>query len=342
MHRPRWLTRLAKDVREFAAFRRRRVATSPVRWAFDGGAIDAVRVSADGTVSVEGWSTDLAGFGNRLRLEQGGRQVNPTHVFRVRRPDVEQALGTSGFLGVVAEFITDEPGGAALEIADGPRVALDLPHGAATHYAPLRNTEQVFKRHEIYGSGPPSPVVSPDTLALAQQLAPPVLDVGCGAGALVVALRATGLDAVGIELEGDRIESALLAAARPHVRLYDGSLPLPYSDRAFESVVCAEVLEHLDGFDGMIAELCRVARGTVLVTVPDCSAIPRGHAHFAVPWHLLEGTHVNFFTQQSLARCLRRYAESIEFARIGEVRCDSMSFHTSLVARVSLPRERQG
>ena len=165
-----------------------------------------------------------------------------------------------------------------------------------------------------------------------------MLDVGCGSGALVAALRSEGIEAYGLELTGERIEVALLAAARPHVTLYDGSLPLPWPPRSVESVVCTEVLEHIVGFEALVTELYRVARRAVLVTVPDCSAIPRGHAHFVVPWHLLESTHVNFFTQQSLERSLREGAETIEFARVGEVRCDSMTFYTSLAALVSLRR----
>ena len=334
-----WLRRLLRDARDFRALRRRRLEAIEVRFAFAGGAIDGVRVFSDGTISVEGWSTNLTAFGERLRLERDGRQLGPTHVFRTRRPDVEHAIGNKGLFGAVGEFITDDPGEAVLSIADGPRIVVRLPHGAATHYATLRNSDRVLGRQEIYASGPPSPVISAETLTLARRLPPPVLDVGCGSGALVAALRAEGIEAYGLELQGDRIETALLPSARPYVTLYDGSVPLPYAERSFESVVCAEVLEHIVGFEAVIAELYRVARTAVLVTVPDCSAIPRGHAHFVVPWHLLESTHVNFFNQHSLEQCLREGAASIEFARVGEVRCDSMSFYTSLAAFVSLQRQ---
>ena len=149
-----WFRRLVRDAREFRAFRRRRLEAIDIRHAFAGGAIDAVRVFSDGTVSVEGWSTNLAAFGNRLRLEHEGRQSAPTHVFRTRRPDVDRAIGNDGLMGAVCEFITDEPGEAVLAIADGPRITLRLPHGAATHYGPLRSCDRVLGRQEIYASGP--------------------------------------------------------------------------------------------------------------------------------------------------------------------------------------------
>jgi hypothetical protein len=83
-----------------------------------------------------------------------------------------------------------------------------------------------------------------------------------------------------------------------------------------------------------VAELARLASDRLFVTVPDMSAIPRGYHHGVVPWHLLESTHVNFFTQASLEALLAPTATRVEIARIGQVVCDRMSYYTSLAAVV--------
>ena len=45
-------------------------------------------------------------------------------------------------------------------------------------------------------------------------------------------------------------------------------LALPYPDRAFDAVVCLRLLPHSISWTGLIAELCRVARRTVIVDYP--------------------------------------------------------------------------
>ncbi|MDH4067097.1 MAG: hypothetical protein OEW19_22075, partial [Acidobacteriota bacterium] len=61
-----------------------------------------------------------------------------------------------------------------------------------------------------------------------------------------------------------------------------------------------------------------------------------GYRHGVVPWHLLEATHVNFFTQHSLEAALAPHAGQIEMARIGAVRCGSLFYYTSLAASAVL------
>lgn len=54
--------------------------------------------------------------------------------------------------------------------------------------------------------------------------------------------------------------------------------------------------------------------------------------HGVVPWHLLESTHVNFFTQHSLHALLAPHASRIDMSRLGLVQCDRMHFYSSLAA----------
>ena len=77
--------------------------------------------------------------------------------------------------------------------------------------------------------------------------------------------------------------------------------------------------------------MARIAR-RALITVPDASEIPTLFPHHVVPWHLLESTHVNFFTQTSLARVLLPLFPRVRFLRLGEFRVNGTRVFTSLVA----------
>jgi ubiquinone/menaquinone biosynthesis C-methylase UbiE len=116
------------------------------------------------------------------------------------------------------------------------------------------------------------------------------------------------------------------------VTLYSGELPLPFPHKRFGSAVCTEVLEHVADYQSLLAEIARVCKGTVVVTVPDMSAIPTCCPHFVVPWHLLEGTHVNFFNQTSLGKLLRRHFASVELAKIGPFDVNGTRLFTSVMA----------
>ncbi|HLH65921.1 MAG TPA: glycosyltransferase [Solirubrobacteraceae bacterium] len=89
-----------------------------------------------------------------------------------------------------------------------------------------------------------------------------VLDVGCGPhGLSIVAPEATfaGIDV----MFGEPVAAHMVAlCARPG--------PLPFADRAFDTVVCLDVVEHVAPGEraGFVAELARVAAHRVLVACP--------------------------------------------------------------------------
>jgi 2-polyprenyl-3-methyl-5-hydroxy-6-metoxy-1,4-benzoquinol methylase len=320
--------------------RQRQRSVIPIHRPIATGVVDCVRVHLDGTVSAEGWATDLQALREALRLRIGSKVVGPDHAFRVSRPDVEVLHPQAdGFLGAVVEWILqpDEVARpAALLAGDTEPVPFTVPPLAETAYAGFRTEPAVLGRDRIYGSGPPVDVVSHEILALARRLPPPILDFGCGAGALVRALRREGIEAYGLDLDDERIRTHLIDEVGRWITLYDGALPAPFPDERFASVACSEVIEHIPRPERTIAELARLASERLLVTVPDMSAIPRGFAHAVVPWHLLEATHINFFTQHSLERALAPVARSVEIARLHAVRCDRLQFHMNLAALVTL------
>jgi SAM-dependent methyltransferase len=176
-------------------------------------------------------------------------------------------------------------------------------------------------------------VVAEEVLALAKELPGPVLDFGCGSGPLVRALREGGVDARGLELDRPAIADSIAEDVRPHITLYAGSFPTPFPDKTFASVVLVEVLEHISDYEAALGEAARLTREHLLITVPDISAIPQCYPHHVVPWHLLESTHLNFFTQQSLTNALAKHFRTIEIAKICSEEVDGTRFFTNLVAR---------
>jgi SAM-dependent methyltransferase len=200
------------------------------------------------------------------------------------------------------------------------------------HYRPLLSTREVLHREHIYGSGPPNATVHPEVLELAKQLKGPLLDFGCGRGALIGELQQLGIEAYGLELDSAIIRESIPRQRIGAIVLYDGSFPAPFEDGRFRSIMCSEVLEHVPDYQSAIRDIARLAIETVIFTVPDMSAIPIGFRHGAVPWHLLEGTHVNFFTQQSLKQALQAHFSKIEFGRVGLSHFNGSMFYVSLVA----------
>lgn len=284
------------------------------------GHLDTIDGDPSPVLRVSGW-LDGGGPVPVVLRYRDGTTAQPRFVFRVPRPDVVQAGASAlDFAGFVAEFdVTGRP--ASIEFLRQVH-PVPNPERFATlspHYGVLLETERVFSREEIYGHGPPTDA-NPDVVKLCRHLTGRVLDFGCGNGDLVARLRATGTEAFGIELDTPRITAALRPEAAAFVTLYDGALPLPYDDGAFDGVVATEVLEHIPDPARIVHELGRICRGRLLVTVPDMTSIPAAFQTGMVPWHLLEDTHVNFFTPRSLTALFRGTFAPITYFRIGDAR----------------------
>lgn len=96
-----------------------------------------------------------------------------------------------------------------------------------------------------------------------------VLDVGCGTGILVDALRERGYQAEGMDTD----ETVMQKMVGPH---REGAIEvIPHEDASFDVVVATEVLEHLpvDIYDEARRELGRVAGRQVIVTVPNAEPL---------------------------------------------------------------------
>ena len=99
-----------------------------------------------------------------------------------------------------------------------------------------------------------------------------VLEVGCSWGMVLASINARrpGLHA-GIDIAPWNVDLARLLCPSLGFRVADAK-KLPYADRSFDTVVAAEILEHLLWPDEVflaLSEALRVARERVLITVPD-------------------------------------------------------------------------
>jgi SAM-dependent methyltransferase len=302
--------------------------------------LETLELDPSGIIRVSGWS--------RVRFESNAvprvfldRENIPfLQHYRIERADVKSVIKDINvpqagiiFEYLVPESVTSKPFRSISIALDDLEVHFEGEFGFVNpHYRGLFDSQRVYHRENIYGCGPPNSAVSPDTLALAKKLPGPVLDFGCGSGALITELRTLGVEAHGLELDSPPIRQSIQPDVAPHITLYDGQLPSPFSAGSFRSVFCSEVLEHIPQFEAAIRDIARLATERVIFTVPDASVIPLGFRHALVPWHLLEGTHVNFFNQTSLRRALEPHFSSIDFGRISPCTMNDSPFYVSLVA----------
>ncbi|MEM6462049.1 MAG: bifunctional 2-polyprenyl-6-hydroxyphenol methylase/3-demethylubiquinol 3-O-methyltransferase UbiG [Pseudomonadota bacterium] len=90
-----------------------------------------------------------------------------------------------------------------------------------------------------------------------------ILDLGCAGGFMSEALAAKGASVTGIDPAARAIEAAKKHAEQSGLRIsYDVGVGerLPYIDSSFDSVVCVDVLEHVDDLERVIAEIARVLK----------------------------------------------------------------------------------
>jgi ubiquinone/menaquinone biosynthesis C-methylase UbiE len=161
-----------------------------------------------------------------------------------------------------------------------------------------------------------------------------VLDLGCGAGRFVAALREAGADPVGVELAEAALERARRNVPGADLRLVapGGALPLGHGE--VDLAWCSEVLEHVPDTVAFLTEVRRVLRrgGRLLVTVPDHGRFKRtllALANYDAHYDPL-GQHVRFYTRRSLTRAL--HATGFERVELGALGGPPLLRH-ALVAR---------
>jgi 2-polyprenyl-3-methyl-5-hydroxy-6-metoxy-1,4-benzoquinol methylase len=98
-----------------------------------------------------------------------------------------------------------------------------------------------------------------------------ILDVGTGTGRAAIALARRGAIATGVDASAE-----MLAVAKRRAQESDAVVTfiqgdahaLDFADKSFDSVVCLRVLMHTPDWRRSLRELCRVARGRVVLDYP--------------------------------------------------------------------------
>ncbi len=146
-----------------------------------------------------------------------------------------------------------------------------------------------------------------------------VLDLGCGEGVLTHQWAQQLADGrvVGIDLEDPKLRSEWATRERPNLEFVgvDGDpLPLAFADDEFDLVAATEVLEHVPDPAATVAEMARVARTHMLVSVPR-EPLWRG-LNMARGAYLRElgntPGHINHFSKRAFIDLLGRYGTVLE------------------------------
>ena len=254
----------------------------------------------------------------------------------------QPAQPAKNFVGTNTRTAVERP--VAVQVASPPQqpIVADTPIRQAAaqgeislpYYEALTRAAvdgKVLQRKDIYGSGPPNETANPEIVSLLlQHCQAPVLDVGCGIGVYVAALHDRGIIATGLEIDPAYVSTA--QALKRNVQLYAGD-SIPFEDGTFDTAIAIEVLEHIPDWEHTLREMIRVARRCVVISVPNIGAIPAMSRHLVVPWHLLEGSHENFFTREILEAYLRRIPGiTSTVTTYGEFRISGEVFHNHVFA----------
>lgn len=106
----------------------------------------------------------------------------------------------------------------------------------------------------------------------AEGTAPKVLEVGCGAGRLAIAMAQAGYDVSCLDVSPEALAKAQANAEKKGVFSITWrqgfAEKTPFADKSFDAITCCHTLEHVKDLAQTVAEMKRVATKGVVVIVP--------------------------------------------------------------------------
>jgi ubiquinone/menaquinone biosynthesis C-methylase UbiE len=144
-----------------------------------------------------------------------------------------------------------------------------------------------------------------------------ILDVGCGEGVLTEqwADRIAPGRIVGIDLEDPKLAAEWAGRQRHNLTFANMEVErLEFGDGEFDLVAATEVLEHVTEAERALAEMARVARRHLLVSVPHeplWRVLNMARGAYLSQLGNTPG-HLNHWTRRSFVRLLGRYGEVAE------------------------------
>jgi len=144
-----------------------------------------------------------------------------------------------------------------------------------------------------------------------------VLDLGCGEGRHVINAYLHGdVLALGVDLSLRDLSTAKQRFA-PFAQDGDKNFclqqadatRLPFADESIDKIICSEVLEHIENYQGVLREINRVLKPNGILAV----SVPRAWPERICWWlsaayHQVEGGHIRIFN----GRKLRQEIESLQ------------------------------
>jgi SAM-dependent methyltransferase len=131
-----------------------------------------------------------------------------------------------------------------------------------------------------------------------------LLDVGCGSGDWLAAMRARGWEVVGVDFDQAAVETARARGIEAHCgQLTDCGFP----SQSFEAITLSHVIEHVPDPVALLVECRRLLHdeGTLVLTTPNGSSL--GHRLFQRHWRGLEPPrHLRLLSVPSTSRLLGR------------------------------------
>lgn len=143
---------------------------------------------------------------------------------------------------------------------------------------------------------------------------PRLLDAGCGDGVISGDLAAGGAQVTGMDLAWKRVSFARRRSAEQgaDVRFLQASIyDLPFPDGSFDTVLCTDLLEHLDDPQRAVSELVRVSKRWALVTAPYSIEIEKTLCPHCLKDHYLYG-HQHSFGKQGLEQLAEQAGGAVE------------------------------
>jgi SAM-dependent methyltransferase len=141
-----------------------------------------------------------------------------------------------------------------------------------------------------------------------------LLDVGCGEGVLTAqwAERVCEGRVLGIDLEDPKLEAEWVKRRRPNLEFRaEEATSLGFADGEFDLAAAIEVLEHVPEPEATLAEMARVARRRLLVSVPREPLWRTLNMARGAYWRSLGNTpgHVNHWSRRGFVSLLDRYGQ---------------------------------
>jgi 2-polyprenyl-3-methyl-5-hydroxy-6-metoxy-1,4-benzoquinol methylase len=130
------------------------------------------------------------------------------------------------------------------------------------------------------------------------------LDLGCGVGEFMEALKGLGYDVCGLDGEPQQVARVRERGAQAAVA--DLEAALPFADASFALLTCLEVIEHIARAEHLLSETRRVLApgGHLLLSTPNFGVWHNRLRYCAGSGPVNEGVHLRFFTPRTLERRL--------------------------------------